>query len=94
MKIFASDHMVSVEIMIASGHFSQTFMGISHNNFRRLELFSRFQDPAKFFFVDTHDCTDRIKLVQLCLSDKVSGIYEMHSVNFALLLSGSRRYQS
>ena len=63
MKIFASDHVVSVEIMIASGHFSQTFMGINHNNFRCLEFFSFFQNPAEFFFVDTHNCTDRIKLV-------------------------------
>ena len=63
MKIFASDQVISVEIMIASGHFSQTFMRISHNNFRCLELFSCFQDPAKFFFVDTHNCTYRIKLV-------------------------------
>ena len=78
--------MVPVKVMITSCHRSKTVSGVNHDNFRCLEFLSRCKKPGKFLRIDSHSHTEVIKLAQFCLRHKVSGIYEMHGVNFTVLL--------
>ena len=86
---FAADEMVPVKVMITSCHRSKTVSGVNYNHLRCLEFLSRCKEPGKFLRIDSHSHTEVIKLAQLCLRHKVSGIHEMHGVNFTVFLLGS-----
>ena len=90
MIIRTSDQMASVKIMITSGHMSKSFSRICHNHFRSLKLCSQNKFPGKFLTVYSHDHTNRVKLCQFCLRDKISGINKMHGIHSSLFLCRSR----
>ena len=90
MIVRAADHMLPVKFLIAPGHFPKSLSGIGENDLRCLEGSSCLKIPAEVLRTDPHRHADRIKLAAFHLSDKISGINKMHTVNFSAFLIRSR----
>ena len=87
--IFSADQMIAVEIMEGSGHCAKSARRIYHNYFRSLKGFARIQLPAKVLRMNSHDHTKLVKLIVLYHSLKVTGIYEIHCINFTVIVIGT-----
>ena len=78
--------MVPVKVMITSCHRSKTVSGVNYIHLRCLEFLSRCKEPGKFLRIDSHSHTEVINLSCRTSCQEVSGIDEMHGIDFSVLL--------
>ena len=85
--------MLSEEIMIVPRHLSKSLGREGHNHFRRSKHISRFQFPGKSLRMNSHCHADIPHVLLVCFRKEISGIYEVHRIDIAVLLIRTRTYQ-
>ena len=81
------DEMVSVEVMERPRHAAEPCVRVNEHRLRRIKRSSRLQLPLKRLRMNAHDHTDLIKRVLLHFCEEIPGIYKMHGVDLAAVLT-------
>ena len=84
--IFASDNVLSVQVMECAGHLADTLVGVNHNDLGSGKFLSWLQLPGEVKVVDTHNEACFLVLSYLCLGKEVAAVNKVEAVSLAHIL--------